>query len=41
LALKGKLSISAAELELKANKGQVRIEATDDINIVGEVIHLN
>jgi hypothetical protein len=41
LDLKGKLSITAEELELKASKGQVRIEATDDINLVGEVIHLN
>jgi len=39
--IKGKLSITAAELELKAVKGEVRIQASDDVNVVGEVIHLN
>jgi hypothetical protein len=41
LELQGKLSITAAELELKASNGQVRIEASDDVNLVGELIHLN
>lgn len=39
--IKGKLSISAAELELSAVKGKVRIEASDDVDVVGETIHLN
>jgi hypothetical protein len=39
--IKGKLSISAEELELKAVKGEVRIQASDDVNVVGEAIHLN
>ncbi len=39
--IKGKLSISAEELELKAVKGEVRIQASHDVNVVGEVIHLN
>jgi hypothetical protein len=39
--LAGKLSISAAELELKATKGAVRIQASDDVNVIGEVVHLN
>jgi hypothetical protein len=41
LELQGKLSITAAEIELKASKGQVRIEASDDVNLIGELIHLN
>jgi hypothetical protein len=41
LELQGKLSITAAELEFKASKGQVRIEASDDVNLIGELIHLN
>jgi hypothetical protein len=39
--VKGKLSISAAELELTATKGKVRVEASDDVDLVGETIHLN
>jgi hypothetical protein len=39
--IQGKLSITAAELELKAVKGEVRIQASDDVNVVGEAIHLN
>jgi hypothetical protein len=41
LDLNGKLSITAAEIELKAKNGQVRIEATDDVRLVGEMVHLN
>jgi hypothetical protein len=41
LAVLGKLSISAGELELKAASGSVRIEASDDVRLVGEVVHLN
>lgn len=41
LDLNGKLSITAGEIELKAKSGQVRIEASDDVRVVGEVVHLN
>jgi hypothetical protein len=41
LDLNGKLSITAGEIELKAKQGQVRIEASDDVILVGEVVHLN
>ncbi len=41
LELQGKLSITAAELDLKASKGQVRIEASDDVKLIGELINLN
>ncbi len=41
LAVSGKLSISADELELKAASGSVRIEASDDVRLIGEVVHLN
>lgn len=41
LNLQGKLSITAAELELKASNGAVRIEATDEVSVMGEVVHLN
>ena len=30
-----------AELELTATKGKVRVEASDDVDLVGETIHLN
>lgn len=39
--VRGKLSITAAELELRAVKGEVRIQASDDVNLVGEAINLN
>lgn len=39
--IKGKLSITASEIELKAVKGEVRIQASDDLNLVGGGIHLN
>jgi hypothetical protein len=41
IELAGKLCISAAELELRAVKGQVRIEASDQVTVVGETIKLN
>jgi hypothetical protein len=41
LAVQGKLSISAGELELKAASGSVQIEASDDVRLIGEVVHLN
>jgi hypothetical protein len=39
--LPGKLRIAAGEIELCARKGAVRIDASDDVEIVGEAIHLN
>jgi hypothetical protein len=39
--LAGKLSIKAAELELEASHGAVRIEATDELRLIGETIQLN
>jgi hypothetical protein len=39
--LPGKLRISAGAIELCARKGAVRIDASDDVEIVGEAIHLN
>ena len=41
LDVKGKLSITAAELELRAVKGEVRIQAAQDVNLIGEVVKLN
>jgi hypothetical protein len=41
LELPGKLTITAAELELRASSGSARIEATDEVRLTGEVIHLN
>lgn len=39
--LPGKLTISAAELELNARSGSVRIEASDEVALIGELIQLN
>jgi uncharacterized protein (DUF2345 family) len=39
--LPGKLCLSASAIELQARDGAVRIEANDDVKIVGETIHLN
>ena len=39
--LPGKLRIAAGEIELCARKGAVRIDASDDVEIVGEAIRLN
>jgi hypothetical protein len=39
--LPGKLCISAGAIELSARAGAVRIDASDDVEIVGEAIHLN
>lgn len=41
LDLKGKLRVSAKAIELTAKEGQARIEASDDVVVVGETIHLN
>jgi hypothetical protein len=41
LDVSGKLSISAAELELEATRGSVRIEASDHVCVVGETVRLN
>jgi hypothetical protein len=39
--LPGKLRIAAGAIELCARQGAVRIDASDDVEIVGEAIHLN
>ena len=39
--LSGKLCISAGAIEMRARAGGVRIDASDDVEIVGEAIHLN
>ena len=41
IELPGKLKITAPEIELKADRGGVRIEANDDVDIKGEMIRLN
>jgi len=37
----GKLCLSAEAIEMRARQGAVRIDASDDVEIVGEAIHLN
>lgn len=37
----GHLRISAATLELEARRGGVRVDASDDVVVAGETIHLN
>jgi hypothetical protein len=39
--LPGKLSLSASSIELQARSGAVVIDASDDVKITGESIHLN
>jgi len=39
--LPGKLRIKAAEIELRAERGGVRLEASDDVVIHGEMVRLN
>jgi hypothetical protein len=39
--LPGKLCIRADQIELRARRGGVQIEATDDIVVRGETVHLN
>ena len=39
--LPGKLRIAAGAIELCARAGGVRIDASDDVEIVGEAVHLN
>jgi hypothetical protein len=41
LDLPGKLSLEAGEIELKARKGDVRIEAEQEVIVEGELIRLN
>jgi hypothetical protein len=41
LELPGRLSISAAELTLKARSGNVEIEASDQVVVTGETVELN
>jgi hypothetical protein len=41
IELPGKLCLSASAIEMHARSGAVRIDAADDVEIVGETIHLN
>jgi hypothetical protein len=41
IELPGRLSISAAELSLKARRGNVEIEASDQVVVTGETVKLN
>ncbi len=41
IELPGKLCLSASAIEMQARSGGVRIEATDDVQIAGETVHLN
>lgn len=41
LALPGKLRMSAAQIELAATAGNVKIDASGDVDVTGEVINLN
>jgi hypothetical protein len=41
IELSGRLSIAAAAIDLRARAGGVRIDASDDVEIAGEAIHLN
>jgi hypothetical protein len=41
IELPGTLCIRADEILLRARRGDVRIEATDDVVVAGEAIHLN
>jgi hypothetical protein len=37
----GKLRVSAASIELVATRGEVKVEAADDVVVRGENVHLN
>lgn len=41
IVLPGRLSITAAELTLKAQRGNVEIEASDQVVVTGETVQLN
>lgn len=41
LELPGKLRISASEIELRAERGSIQIEANDDVVVIGEMVRLN
>lgn len=41
IELPGKLRLDAEEIELRARRGQVRIKASDDVIVRGEIIRLN
>lgn len=41
IELPGRLCLSAGAIEMQARSGGVRIDAADDVEIVGETIHLN
>jgi hypothetical protein len=41
LETEGKLRLEGASIELVARRGEAKIEASEDVVVVGEVIHLN
>jgi hypothetical protein len=41
LDIKGKMRVKAESIELEATRGQARIEASDDVIVRGETVHLN
>lgn len=41
LEIPGKMRVRAHSIELEATRGQARIEASDDVVVRGEVVHLN
>jgi len=41
LDLPGKLAVRAEAITLESKKGQTRIEASDDVIVKGEAVHLN
>jgi hypothetical protein len=41
IELPGRLSITAGELSLKAVRGNVQIEASDEVAVIGEAVRLN
>ena len=41
IEVKGRLRFSARDIELAARKGGVKIQATDDVVVKGEIIYLN
>jgi len=41
LELPGELRIRAEHIQLEATRGDVELKASDDVNLQGEMIHLN
>ena len=41
IEVKGRLRISAKDIQLAASRGEIRMNAKDDVHVQGEMIHLN